>query len=91
MVFTSSCPRYFDNLTELAKHWPHQLNVDGTGKLLVGFFQYYLYNYDYDANVISIRTSGGLLHQLSKKWESDYPDTGLFIEVISCFQDEDGK
>ncbi|KAK9729517.1 hypothetical protein K7432_000202 [Basidiobolus ranarum] len=60
---------FFDNITDLPKHWQSQ-NNETLGELLYEFFRYYASDFSYYGSVLSVRT-GQVINKEEKGWTSE--------------------
>lgn len=70
MTFHSRDIYFFDDLELLPRYWQSN-NRDSIGELLLGFFQYYLKEFKFSFEVVSIRSEGGIVSKSSKGWQQD--------------------
>jgi len=61
---------FFDDIELLPVIWKSS-NQDNVGQLLIGFFNHFARAFAYNTEVVSIRSTNGLLSKVYKGWHMD--------------------
>lgn len=74
---------FFDTPRDLFKYFSIE-NTESLGSLLFGFFRYYALEFDYEHDVVSVR-SGGLLSKVDKHWNHNFEHVRNYLAVEEPF------
>jgi len=75
--------RYADNVEELVGFGA--ANEKPVGLLLIEFFKFYAFSFDYQRAVVSVRT-GGFLSKEAKKWTQSKPKLSILLTIEDPFE-----
>ncbi|KAG0257348.1 hypothetical protein DFQ27_005180 [Actinomortierella ambigua] len=85
---------FFEDVSELDNHWrpTEESRRQSVGELLYEFFRYFVNEFRYATQVVSIR-KGGLLTKDEKEWSKEFlqaenrPHTGVRSRYLFCIED----